>query len=309
MGSKNKRLALAVTLIFLTSLVTVSLPLIKAQSVGSIVINADGSVIGTTAIVQSGNTYTLTANITGSIQVQKSDVVLNGSGFTLNGNGKTGIDLTNGVGNNPTSTTISNVTVENLHITNCINGVASNGGGNNTFYDDSFSNCSRSQGGFALFFLGCSYNTVSYCNFDDESIISMDYSANYNTVTENNLPANAGILVWLSGYQTVDRNYWSDYVSKYSNVTEIDSSGIGNTSYVFYSAQNGSMPIIYQDNHPLMKPVVIPLMSSNPLGTPTNTPTVPELSWLVILPLFTSLLFIAIRFRHRKTTKPCDQKP
>ena len=36
---------------------------------------------------------------------------------------------------------------------------------------------------------------------------------------------------------------------------------------------------------------------SNP--TPTPIPTVPEFSWLAILPLFISLLFIAIKLRHR----------
>jgi len=56
------------------------------------------------------------------------------------------------------------------------------------------------------------------------------------------------------GDNTVDRNYWSDYLTKYSNATEIDSSGIGNTPYVFYS--HGAVGAL-QDNHPLMKPVSI----------------------------------------------------
>jgi hypothetical protein len=34
-------------------------------------------------------------------------------------------------------------------------------------------------------------------------------------------------------------------------------------------------------------------------STPTQTPTVPELSWLAILPLFIATLFIAVKFRHR----------
>jgi hypothetical protein len=37
--------------------------------------------------------------------------------------------------------------------------------------------------------------------------------------------------------------------------------------------------------------------------TPTPTPTVPEFSWLAILPLFVALMFIAVILRHRKTTK------
>ena len=38
-------------------------------------------------------------------------------------------------------------------------------------------------------------------------------------------------------------------------------------------------------------------------ATPTPTPTLPEFSLLAILPLFVSLLFIAVILRHRKTTK------
>ena len=46
--------------------------------------------------------------------------------------------------------------------------------------------------------------------------------------------------------------------------------------------------------------------SPNPTQSPTNTisptptPTVPELSALVILPLFAAMLFIAVKLRHRK---------
>jgi YVTN family beta-propeller protein len=50
----------------------------------------------------------------------------------------------------------------------------------------------------------------------------------------------------------------------------------------------------------------LPSVSSNPTSSPTNTmvsptPTVPELSWLAIVPLFVSVLFIAVLLRHRKT--------
>ena len=43
--------------------------------------------------------------------------------------------------------------------------------------------------------------------------------------------------------------------------------------------------------------------SSNPTVTPSPTPTIPELSWLVIVPLLLSLLSVTVLFRHRKTDK------
>jgi hypothetical protein len=38
--------------------------------------------------------------------------------------------------------------------------------------------------------------------------------------------------------------------------------------------------------------------------SPTSTPTVPELSWLVVIPLLIVVLSIALILSHRKTTKP-----
>jgi hypothetical protein len=43
--------------------------------------------------------------------------------------------------------------------------------------------------------------------------------------------------------------------------------------------------------------ITIPAPSTSPIPTPT----VPELSWLAVIPLIVSVLFIAMVFRHRKT--------
>ena len=153
----------------------------------------------------------------------------------------------------PTRSVISNVTIENLYIAN--GGIGTNGGGYDTFYNDYISN---SLGGYCIFLMGdCDYNNITLCTIkgsNDTAAIGIVYGANYNgTITENNITG--GIMIWLSEGGTVDRNYWSDYLAKYPNASEVDSSGIGNTPYVFSAAQNGSETIYYQDNHPLMKPV------------------------------------------------------
>lgn len=66
----NKRLQLTFILLFISSLALMSIP-VKSQSTGDIIISSDGSVTETPAIVQNGNTYTLTTNITENILVQK----------------------------------------------------------------------------------------------------------------------------------------------------------------------------------------------------------------------------------------------
>src|SRR3990170_952015 len=86
---------------------------VKSQFLGSVYISDDGSVVGTNTIQRNGDIYTLTANISGGIQVQKSNILIDGAGYTVQGNGAgKGLDLTNSVGEDPARTIISNVTLE-----------------------------------------------------------------------------------------------------------------------------------------------------------------------------------------------------
>lgn len=56
---------------------------VKPQSSGTIYIRSDGSVEGTDKIQQSGEVYTFTANINGSIVVERDNIVIEGAEFTL----------------------------------------------------------------------------------------------------------------------------------------------------------------------------------------------------------------------------------
>ncbi|MHC3129743.1 MAG: right-handed parallel beta-helix repeat-containing protein [Candidatus Bathyarchaeota archaeon] len=80
--------------------------------------------------------------------------------------------------------------------------------------------------------------------------------------------------VWDDGREG---NYWSDYVTRYPNATEIEGSGIGDT--IFYINENN------QDNYPLTEPVEIEVIPEFP-------------SWL-ILPLFLVASFAAIICKRR----------
>lgn len=276
----NKHLALAISFIFITSIVGCSIPLTKAQSIGDIVINPNGSVTGTKSIQQDGNTYSFTANLTGTIQVQTSNIVINGKGFSLN---QGQVDFSNEWG----APAINNVTIENMFI---INGSIIAEGSNNTFYNDYISN---SLGLPSIQLYGSSFNNISYCTLDslnNEGAIMVTGGETGNLITQNNI---IGGIYQNSILETVDKNYWSDYQTKYPNATEIDHSGIGNTPYVYYLHQNNQTPP-WQDNHPLMKPVAIPLTGGS---TASN---IPELSWLGIMPLIVAILSIALILRHRK---------
>jgi hypothetical protein len=272
----KKAIALISVVLLSSAILMVSTQLSVALSVGNVIINADGSVTGTNSIQRIGNTYTFTGNISGTVQVQKGNIVIDGAGYSLD---EGGIDLTNGIGQNPTRPTISNVTIENLRIVN--GGIGTNGGGNHTFCNDYISN----SVGAGIMLIGSDYNNITYCTISgsnvSEGAIGMVLGANYNTITENNLTG--GVEIWLSTNETVDRNYWSDYLTKYPNATEVDSSGVGDTPYVFYTDQN-----VYQDNHPLMNPV------SN---------TVSEFPSWTVLPLLIMIVIgvgLLVYFKKRK---------
>src|SRR3972149_277919 len=130
----NKNIIIALVLLSSLAISIVSTHSVNAQFLGSVFINPDGSVVGTNSIQRNGNIYTLTANISGGIQVQKSNIVIDGVGHTVQGNrAGRGLDLSNSVGEDPSRSIISNVTLENLRIVGFGFGIETNGGGNNTF--------------------------------------------------------------------------------------------------------------------------------------------------------------------------------
>jgi DNA-binding HxlR family transcriptional regulator len=265
-------------------------------------INADGSVKGTNNIQRSGNLYLLTGNISGSIIVQKSNIIIDGEGYALQGFGGTGIDLTNNVTQVPSSREIWNVTIKNLAIINFDFSIQTNGGGNDTLYHDYIANTTN---GFAsaVFIFGSGGNNITYCTINGTPAVFMQFGSSHNTITENNL--SGGVWLEAGDYEIVDRNYWSDYLTKYPNATEVDSSGTWDVPYHFtvYGSSFGDI----QDNHPLMKPVSIPNFGSPPLSSSTiinPSPSIPEFPTLIILPLLVAVMtLLSIVFVRKRIPK------
>ena len=96
---------------------------IQAADSPPLTINADGSITPSTTLITTTDniTYTFTENITGTtgayniIYVQRDNIILDGAGHSLEGgpNRRNGLDL--GYRNN--------VTVRNLNIINCADGI------------------------------------------------------------------------------------------------------------------------------------------------------------------------------------------
>lgn len=113
---------------------------------------------------------------------------------------------------------------------------------------------------------------------------------------------------WDNGYPS-GGNYWSDYTSsrypdyagRYTNATEIDNSGIGNTPYVSITAPTGVI-----DRYPLMTPYNFskPIMLSQPNPSPTPSltplPSIPEFpTWIASLLIVSTILLLAFIKRKK----------
>ena len=70
---------------------------------------------------------------------------------------------------------------------------------------------------------------------------------------------------------------------------------------MYYNSNGHLMDDIFNETS---SPIYFQVQNSNPVSTPspnpTSSPSVPEFSWLAILPLIFGMLFVAVILRHRK---------
>jgi len=232
---------------------------------GTIYIKADGSIDPPTANITTSDyvTYTFIGNISDSIVVQRSNIIVDGSGYTLEGTGSgNGFDLS---GNNITirNTTITGFYMAIYSLSTLNNIITNNSIISNTWGIDlewvtgyvigGNEIGSQSQSGI---YLRESRNNIVINNSissNKNGITLVSYS-NYNKIYHNNFVNNTsqGFAVgsanniWDDGYPS-GGNYWSDYTGvdlytgPYQNETGSD--GIGDTPYT-----------IWPDRYPLTSP-------------------------------------------------------
>lgn len=148
MSALNLRLKLILAFVLLALMMAPTFLVVSAISqapLSTVIIQEDGRVSPTSApIVQNGNTYTFTDNLYAAIKIQKSNIILDGAGFTLSGPyngtamtvwliGKGPNQLPNGtlaqyvIGIDLASPNVEGVTIENLNVKNFSIGICTFG--------------------------------------------------------------------------------------------------------------------------------------------------------------------------------------
>jgi len=174
-----------------------------AEASGTIYIRADGSVDGTDKIQHVGIVYTFTGNISDSIVVEKSGIVIDGATYALRGGGARGIDIS---GRNY-------VTVRNMRIEEFNHGIWLSGATHNNI----------------------TANTMVNNHYDGIDLQSSDY----NSIVGNTMTGNheAGIELWQSSYNDIAKNnlsqnsYYGVWIYDNSNYNDISNNSISENHY------------------------------------------------------------------------------
>jgi len=196
---KTKTVSGIMLCLLLTSMLTLAFNIQQVKASEHIYIRADGSIEPSTAnITNVGNvTYIVTSNINDSIVVERDNIVVDGTGYTLQGAGSgTGITLSGR----------SNVTIKNIKVLEFACGVRLEGSSNNTLTG----NIVSSNVDYGIVLAQSRNNNLS------DNLITMNHgwygilfrdSSNCNTINGNNIANNeVGIELYESSDNTVSGN-------------------------------------------------------------------------------------------------------
>jgi len=262
----------------------------------SITINSDGSVTPMSAPVERNeNNYKFTDNLDKAsstnegLIIKKSNIVVDGAGFTLKGNGQSSaIFMEDLIG-----VTVKGFVLDNfywgLEIWNC---------SQCTFYNNDLSSVMYN------IYIEDSSNNKFYHN----NIYDSPYYMNSNNIWDDGYPSGG--------------NYWEGYpyqdAKNGPNQDISGSDGIGDVAVGEEIFSQGGTNI---DRYPLMKKAVVgvdnsstspsAMPSQNPTNTPSPSPTVPEITPVVMvvgLAAFSMVALIAKNSSQRRILE-CSPKP
>lgn len=111
-------------------------------------------------------------------------------------------------------------------------------------------------------------NTVSGNNITNNNYGAYIWNSSYNKFHHNNFINNTNQVyselsanTWDDGYPS-GGNYWSDYVDKYPNSSELNGSGLWDTPYVIDSYNQDNYPKIPEFTSATLLPMIIILATT-----------------------------------------------
>jgi parallel beta-helix repeat protein len=168
---------------------------VDAEYQGNITINADGSITPSTApIQQTGDTYTLTGDVHGSISVLRSNMTFDGNGHSLTGGqGVGGLSVgCNSYSSSPVVTGATNVTVKNLTVKGSVFGISLVNTLNALIFNNTISETgngflSLDESTAAIYVQGGGPNTITGNNLVNNYVGISFIESNNNLIVRNNI--------------------------------------------------------------------------------------------------------------------------
>jgi parallel beta-helix repeat protein len=202
---------------------------VRAQSLGLITINSDGSINPPTAPIQRvDNTYTLTNNINNcTIEIQRSNTTVNGAGFTIQGFTELyeGVMITYAGGAGIQLSNVNNVTIENFNIKTFISGIELDDSSNNTITRNAINAPSCIELGYSdgnqiigntmtgeqdgIEGVASSYNNIVGNSFDGGAGVDLmrgSAYSNYNTIAQNLFKATNSAVGLVGSFNVISNN-------------------------------------------------------------------------------------------------------
>ena len=325
----SRKLVLISGLILLLISIGLTVRVQKVEASGTIYIRANGLVEGTDKITSADNiTYTFTDNINDSIEVERSNIIIDGAGYTLQGSGSESGFLLWGIIN----TTIRNADIKGFEVGVYIGSASKNIISQNNITENYYgmtlwsalnnsivgNNISWNDYIGINVYGDSNHNTISGNNLTDNVYIAISFlrssnndiignnimnstygfyysSSNDNTIIGNNITENSyGIELYNSTHNSIHHN-------RFVNNTVQGASRENSTNF-WDNGSEGNYWSDYEEKYPNATEI------DGIWGTPyvidsdnvDYYPIVPEFPSFLILPLFMTATLIAVIIYRRK---------
>jgi parallel beta-helix repeat protein len=214
-------LIVTLILISLMTLGVVCIQPIKAEYQGNIAINADGSISPSTApIQQTGDTYTLTGDVVGSISVLRSNMTFDGNGYSITGGqGVGGLSVGCNFYSSTVPTGASNVTIKNLTVKGSVFGISLVDTTNALVFNNTISETRNVpfQPTAGIYVSGGGSNIITGNNLINNQVGMSFLETQNNLIVGNNIENSSapttggyGIVFWGASNNTIYHNNFID---------------------------------------------------------------------------------------------------